>query len=86
MIIIKFRYKEAPGGIQVRVFSGQANKTLSCNGVLSFTREEFEHLALSLGMPPFSIWSESAEPLKYYAHTKHGDIAFEREEESQSLV
>jgi hypothetical protein len=42
VIQIKFRYKSAPGGVQVRVFSGQEGKTLSCNGTLSFTKAEWE--------------------------------------------
>lgn len=47
MIVIKIKYKDAPGGIQVRFFAGQEGHTLSCNGVLLFTQREFEVLVAS---------------------------------------
>jgi hypothetical protein len=47
-IIIKMKYKDNVGHVQVRVFSGHENTPLACNGVLAFTKEEWEALYLLL--------------------------------------
>lgn len=48
MNIFKIRYKDTGGHIQVRWFSGLEGFTLTCNGTLAFTRDEFSLLKVSM--------------------------------------
>jgi hypothetical protein len=41
LIQIRIKYRRGVGGVQARFFAGHENQTLSCNGVCTFTREEW---------------------------------------------